>query len=569
MNKQAQTTGVFNVRDFGAKGNGRADDTKAIQTVLTAATERTRRETDTMELGGVVMFRHDDVAHATGPEIVFPAGHYAISEALCPEGVDIIRGEGHAWIEQRNPDRDIFHSSRAHQQTFRGLTLKGGQSHLNLGNANNDKGFVLVENCRFYNSKGIAIQMRKGSCSTMLMIRECLVSSCEQVVVSYTDMTHMRDCWLTGGRSGDGALIVTRHDSNFTMENICGVPFVNGYDQRWIDNYGTLICRNSRFGGEFAGFTPVVNFAKYWPQANASMVVLEDCWLVCGLGNNKRKCAVYCEEIPNRIDIRNCNLIGIPPVLVSEKINPRTYFKARPRMLKYTVADNVGEFAGEIPAFLKKPRVNKLKVSGTLNERQTRLALQKARNYWQNRKWPAASGQENFGAHRCKTRPGEFQEISPRRFKWDAGDYMDGTTDRCSAYVVVTEVAGHPVILRKVNGRAGVWPHVTVRNVEIDLDRFPWLTWKMASNDTPAGLAVKVVEQASGRALLLHSENFDPFSYRACNLRERCGGGGKRRFDLKLYYGSWMFKGNLSRENIVYADTGDSIAFAFLRAEVE
>lgn len=569
-NNKMNTDGL-NVKRFGAKGDGKTDDTRAIQKALDEASHAvlTRQDTESISYPDGIPSRCGYHYHATGPEVLFPCGHYIVTAPLLPRKTLALRGEGYPWIEQKDPGRDIVYCEESIRQSFSGLTFHGGQSHLNLGNSNEDNGFVQVEDCRFYNSKGIAIWMRENSNSTILVIQKCQVVACEQIVVSYTDMTHMRECWLTGGRNRDGALIVTRHDSNFTMENICGVPLVNGHDQRWIDNYGTLICRNSRFGGEEGGFTPVVNFARYFPQLNANMVVLDGCWLVCGLGNNKRKCAVFCEEIPNRIDIHNCNLIGIPPVLVSDRINPRTYFKTRPGMLKYTVEDNVGEFAGDgIPLFLKKPRIYPMAAARVLNERETKAALQKARRYWQDHHQADGSAGETFGGHQRRTKPGDFLEISPARHTWDTGDCVDGSSERCSTYMAVTKVGGRGILVRKANGR-DEGGHVTVRNVAINLDRFPWLCWKMGSNGTPAGLAVRVVDLSSRRAILLQEDHADPFSYRAHHLRTLFGIGGKQRFDIKLYYGGHMYKGSRRKEDIVYAGAGDSISFAFLRAETD
>jgi len=76
---------------------------------------------------------------------------------------------------------------------------------------------------------------------------------------------------------------VTRHEAFLSVENLCCVPIVNGYDQRWIDNYGNVVCRNVRFGGEEGGFTPIVNFSRYSPLLLGYMVVMDSCWMVCGL----------------------------------------------------------------------------------------------------------------------------------------------------------------------------------------------------------------------------------------------------------------------------------------------
>ncbi|MDD5704606.1 MAG: glycosyl hydrolase family 28-related protein [Kiritimatiellae bacterium] len=597
--KGFQFTGTVNVRDFGAKGDGRTDDTRAIQAALTAAAEATIHEPDTKEIAlhgenSSIPARCGFHHHSTGPEVIIPPGHYVITDALCPEQVDAIRGVGHPWIEQKNPGKDIFHAkARASRQTFRGLIFNGGQSHINLANALEDNGHILIEDCKFYNSKGIAIRMRENSIAAILVIQNCQMVNCEQLVWSFTDFTQMRDCWITGGRSGDGALIVTRPDATFSMDNICGVPLTNGYDQRWIDNYGTLLCNNVRFGGEEGGFTPVVNFAKYQPGTNiCNQIVIENSNLVCGLGNNKRKCVIYCEEIPNRLDIRNCNLIGIPPVLVAEKIDPKTYFRAKPGMLKFTFDGNFGELAHQIPALLKKPTINPPPAVEVLNAPETRAAVKKAEQYWRTREPSAKQADEVFDGHRRKTKLGDFVEISASRYKWDASDLVDGSKERCSNYFAVTQMGGQGIIVRKASDRTGApcgSAYVTIRDVELDLDVYPWLTWRVASNGTPAGLNVKALDHASGRVIRLPfivnpefskdrasgrttrrpSDTFDSFSYQACNLRKHCGFGGRRTFDLHLYYPGAAYIGSRRTEDTVFAEAGDSMLVEFLRAEKE
>jgi hypothetical protein len=112
-------------------------------------------------------------------------------------------------------------------------------------------------------------------------------------------------------------------------EHICGVPMVTPEnDQRWFDNYGGLTCRNFRFGGEFAGFTAVVNKVRYkstYPVI-PSYITMEACHCYC-LGNRKRGAFIFCEEIPNQIVVRDCTGFPDLPVLrVRDDLDLDTYF---------------------------------------------------------------------------------------------------------------------------------------------------------------------------------------------------------------------------------------------------
>jgi hypothetical protein len=278
------------VLDFGARGDGHTDDTEAIRSAVKAAFER-RRIPLHPQYGYFVSLA----------EVYFPSGHYLISDTIDINAVKL-RGENYAAVEQTNPEKDIFFTPWAWRQTIEGLTLLGGKVHLNLGNNNIGSGHVTVRDCHFYNSSDVAVQMRAGSNSSFFKVENCVFINCEQAVINHCDMCVIRDCWIsTSKEMKDKAVIVNRGVMH--LEDVLGVPRVNGSDQRWIDNHAVLRVTRFRFGGEGAGFTPVVNFAKpyKWP----SSVTLDQCY-VYSLGNPERKCAVYLEEIPNTVRITDC-----------------------------------------------------------------------------------------------------------------------------------------------------------------------------------------------------------------------------------------------------------------------
>ncbi|MFH0796765.1 MAG: glycosyl hydrolase family 28-related protein [Candidatus Omnitrophota bacterium] len=561
------TEGNLNVKRFGAKGNGKTDDTRAIQKTLDEASQAvlTRQDTHDIPYPNGIPSRCGYHYHSTGPEVFFPPGHYVISEPILPRKALALRGEGHPWIEQKDNKQDIIYCEESIRQSFAGLAFHGGRTHLNLGNSNEDNGQIRIEDCKFYGSKATAIQVRKNSNSTVLLVLGCQIVGCEQAVVSWNDITHIRDGWLAGGCSGDGALLVNRHDSLLTVDNLCCVPMVNGYDQRWVDNHGTVVCRNVRFGGEEGGFTPIVNFARHTPLSLGCMVILDSCWAVCGIGNAKRACAVYCEEIPNLIDIRNCSLNGIPPVLISKKIDPKTYFMAKPDMLKFRLEGNIGELSGRIPAMLKKPRLNPPKGPKVMSDKETLTALKQAKTDWLKQRTRMEETEPGeYQGHPQRTSPGEYIEISPSRYKWDLNDRVDGTSEKCSRYHALAPVPGGVLVMMKSSGG---FAHVSVRKVTIDLDRFPYLTWRMIPTGSPANLAVRIMDRNSGRSLLLESY-MAPAGYRAYNLRELLKSGGKHTLNIKLYYIGVRYKDGTRRtESILYAKAGDYMVIAFLRAE--
>ncbi len=330
--RAAITEPVISVRDFGAVGDGETDDTAAIQAALDAAQ---KQHVSRMTPWGVY--------YNTSPVVVFPAGRYKISDTLNIRSY-VIRGEGYASIEQSDRTNDILYGDWAWRMTIEGLTFIGGRRQISLGNPNIDTGFLVVRDCKFYFSGGPAIEFREGSNSTHAFVLDCEFIQCRQVLITYCDQLTMQRAWITTSREmADQAAIETR-GGRCTFTDILGVPLVNGRDQRWIDNYaGILSCVRFRFGGEGGGFTPVVNFTRFRSEGVPNQILLEDC-MVCAWGNNKRRCAIYLEEVPNTIAVRDCSLQGVPVVVVDEKLDLRNYFKgAREGSLSYILDGNVGQ----------------------------------------------------------------------------------------------------------------------------------------------------------------------------------------------------------------------------------
>jgi len=313
-NRDRPTT--FCVTDFGAKGDGQADDTKAIQAAFDAAAKKTWSE----QYPGSAYF-------ITKPVVFFPSGKYLVSDTI-KVGADV-EGEGTAVIQQKTADRDIFFHADTWRWQLSGLTFVAGRHHLDIGNNNIDTGRIIIEKCAFYKAAGAAVKVRKGSNSTQISIRDCVFVHCDQALVNYCDMALLADSWISSSREMKDKAVIENRSGSLLLENICGVPDVNrDNDQRWIDNYSTVTARNFRFGGESAGFTAVVNFAPYdstYP-VTPTAVVLDSCDIYA-LGNTKRRAAIFCEEVPNQIIVRNCRgLCDLPVVGVSEELDLNTYF---------------------------------------------------------------------------------------------------------------------------------------------------------------------------------------------------------------------------------------------------
>ncbi len=519
-------SGYLNVKDFGAKGDNVTDDTAAIQAAFKAQE----------------VFPYK--------EVVFPAGSYRLRDTIEIYGPNF-RGEGPVNIIQEADAKDIFYVKFAWRGTIKGVSLSGGAKQLNMGNPNTDTGLLFVENCSFSKSSDFAIYMRPGSNSTHFVVQGCHFVQCEQVLYTSCDWTTFSDAWITTAWMSDKAAIVAR-GAKLLLENVVGVPLVTGKDDRWIDNYGMLTCRNFRFGGEFGGMTPVWNFSR-------AGVVLEDCY-VAAQGSGK-KAAVWCEEIPNLFTLRN-NVMACPPFMLSPKINLATYFDHTPaNTIRFDLENNVGEFSQDmLPKLIKaaKNRNTKPLLIGQISPQATAKALELVAKKVAALPADAAAAATSNG-HTPKTDPADYLEAT-KDAKWDLQDYMDATTVKNSEYLAVKQVGDDTVFMRRTpNPEGGAWPHALIRNVVVDLDKTPFVSWKQkdpGSDPVPEGLVkrdgkdkldkgiampmgfgLRIRDEETGRLVWLHEIHTPPwFDYGAKDLRELFGvKGGKRTLTIKYY----------------------------------
>ena len=307
----------FNVRDFGAKGDGTTDDTAAIKAALAAAEKTVISE---QPAPGQVYVN-------SLPVLFFPNGKYRLSEALTPSVH--MTGEGNAVLYEPDATKDILAGTFVWRWRISGFTFLGGRDQISIGNTDTDSGRIVIDKCVFQNSAGVAVKMGDHSFSTQLTISDCVFYNCDQVLVSHCDMAKMGDTWISTAATMKNKAVIENRSGWMILENICGVPaVVPDNDQRWVDNYVGLTCRNVRFGGEGGGFTAVVNKVRYsykYPVVPAYLT-FEACHAYCW-GNPKRRCLIYCEEVPNQIVVRDCTGFPDLPVLqVSEKLNLDTYF---------------------------------------------------------------------------------------------------------------------------------------------------------------------------------------------------------------------------------------------------
>ena len=285
-------SGLFNVRDFGAAGDGKKDDTLAVQQAITEASQATI----VVSVPGM----HDPVfSYAT---VLFPHGHYLLSKTLqLGHWPPNIMGFDRPILHMANNTTDIIFGSNVVRWKATGLTFVGGLNQLHIGNNNTDKGQILIDDCTFLASGGAAIRLLEpsvenwplsvgksaqrrgppkhnlikfdGSFSTHVAISRCVFQGCAQALINWADWTTFEKSWVTTSEAQPlDSAVFENHDRLF-LKDVLGVPRESGHSaasrQRWVDNYayrsagGGLQMRRFRFGGEGSGLGGVFNFAPF------------------------------------------------------------------------------------------------------------------------------------------------------------------------------------------------------------------------------------------------------------------------------------------------------------------
>ena len=318
----------YSVKEFGAVGDGKTDDTDAIQRCITTAEQQKYQYYK---------------AESAFQEVIFPAGNYLISRPVVIAANNktmslAIRGEGSVTVTQKNSDKDIFYIHYGFHQSIENITFTGGKVQVKFFSRNINRAQLLVRNCRFIDASGYAIDdSLKGVhyskivdpyviewkdslpyttevnvdalpdvffTSTLLHIDDCEFINCMKVARAFADWGIISNCKITTNPEMKGAAIYSRGVLK-VKDSSCFVKVKKDNNQRFIDNINAgVMLQNVTIDTDGAGICPIYNRSIYDNGGLYNIyAVIDGCNIKAA--DSAENCFVYCEEVPNLISITN------------------------------------------------------------------------------------------------------------------------------------------------------------------------------------------------------------------------------------------------------------------------
>lgn len=300
---------VIDVLDYGAVGDGVADDTNAVIAAITAANAA-------KQAGSGGTFGGSGVAAGTAPTVYFPSGVYKITSSLSADTVNnlaYLNFVGEQSILVLSPSIVCF-GGVGYMTNFKNLQFRGGAVAISIKTGNTDTSLIDITGCDFNDQTTASIRTDTNSNSTLLTISNCKYNNYQStgyfLYAPTGDRIDITQTWVTSYAPAAFYIDV----GQLSMYEMVGIP--NGAlaqtGGRWVDFMPaaqSLICYNCRFGGEGGGAPLVYNYAT--PDTTSpfltSQIIVKDCDLFMGLSDRLDRGVVIAKAgLPGIVRIEGC-----------------------------------------------------------------------------------------------------------------------------------------------------------------------------------------------------------------------------------------------------------------------
>ena len=246
---------AVNVKDYGAMGDGKTDDTGAIMKAVSAL--------QVISTNGFNNGYKPSVYIGGSEDLYFPLGSYLISSSIKLGHYVRVRGENAILSTFSGKNELIAFDAVGWQCHISGLQFANFKVAIKIDNQNLDAGQVTIKDCKFIDNQN-AISLNAKSSITNIS-ESNFYGNKIALDITHGDKVFLNKCWITSGRlSGQNpAQIINR--AVFHMDDVLLVPAINlknTIEAAWINNYGTVSCNLIRQGGEPGSMCLINNFSE-------------------------------------------------------------------------------------------------------------------------------------------------------------------------------------------------------------------------------------------------------------------------------------------------------------------
>ncbi|MFZ1704672.1 MAG: glycosyl hydrolase family 28-related protein [Saprospiraceae bacterium] len=337
---------AVNVKDYGAMGDGKTDDTRAIMKAVSAL--------QVLSTNGFNNGYKPSVYIGGSEDLYFPFGSYLISSSIKLGHYVRVRGENAILTTFSGKNELTAFNLIGWHCDISGIQFANFKVAVSIDTKNLDTGQITIRDCKFVDN-AVAISLNAQSSITNITESNFYGNKIALDII-HGDKVFLNKCWITSGRlSGQNpAQIINR--AVFHMDDVLLVPAVNlknTIEAAWINNYGTVSCNLVRQGGEPGAMCLINNFSEAklkYPIIPSSITVMNTDSYAADENDGKffTPAAIRLFAIPNQIYLQNIRGM-VDAYLINFTRDTKTTWSKKlmdypksSEFIKITVADIVG-----------------------------------------------------------------------------------------------------------------------------------------------------------------------------------------------------------------------------------